>query len=242
MGVLELVLLVIGGILFTVSFIIPVKGERLTEKTKEILKSEIRKLVAGETNSAKARIADIVEETASGSIEKAQRTMERISNEKIMAVNEYSDTVLEEINKNHKEVVFLYDMLNDKHQDLKNVVSETARITKRMEQTARDARLAVREAQQAAAGESEQRGQAFDADESPAETLYFMETGQTVGDGNASAAEEQIPADDFQGGKNNNERILELHEAGKTNVEIARELKLGVGEVKLVIDLFKETV
>lgn len=32
--------------------------------------------------------------------------MERLTNEKIMAVNEYSDTVLEEINKNHKEAVF----------------------------------------------------------------------------------------------------------------------------------------
>ena len=48
--------------------------------------------------------------------------LERVTNEKIMAVNEYSDTVLEEINKNHKEVLFLYDMLNDKHDNLKNTV------------------------------------------------------------------------------------------------------------------------
>lgn len=242
MGVLELVLLAVGGMLFTVSFLIPVKGERLTEKTREILKSEIRKLVAGETNAAKARIADIVEETASGSIEKAQRTMERISNEKIMAVNEYSDTVLEEINKNHKEVVFLYDMLNDKHQDLKNVVSETARITKRMEQTTRDARQAVREVQQAAAGEGAQMGQAPDTDSGNGETLYFTEYGQITAGSNEAGAAERPAADDYPSSKNNNERILELHEAGKSNVEIARELKLGVGEVKLVLDLFRETV
>ena len=39
--------------------------------------------------------------------------------------------------------------------------------------------------------------------------------------------------------QNNNERILELHNAGKSNMAIAKELGLGIGEVKLVIDLFE---
>ena len=38
---------------------------------------------------------------------------------------------------------------------------------------------------------------------------------------------------------NHNERILALHQQGLSNVEIARELGLGLGEVKLVIGLFK---
>jgi len=40
-------------------------------------------------------------------------------------------------------------------------------------------------------------------------------------------------------GRNSNERILELHKAGKSNMAIAKELGLGLGEVKLVIDLFE---
>lgn len=40
-------------------------------------------------------------------------------------------------------------------------------------------------------------------------------------------------------GHNSNERILELHKAGKSNMAIAKELGLGLGEVKLVIDLFE---
>ena len=40
-------------------------------------------------------------------------------------------------------------------------------------------------------------------------------------------------------GRNNNERILELFQQGRSTVAIARELGLGVGEVKLVIDLFR---
>ena len=38
---------------------------------------------------------------------------------------------------------------------------------------------------------------------------------------------------------NSNDQILELHKAGKSNMAIARELGLGIGEVKLVIDLFE---
>ena len=43
---------------------------------------------------------------------------------------------------------------------------------------------------------------------------------------------------DNDGRKNSNEMIRKLHSEGKSNMQIARELGLGVGEVKLVIDLF----
>ena len=42
--------------------------------------------------------------------------------------------------------------------------------------------------------------------------------------------------------ENNNDRILRLHKEGYSNVDIAKELGLGVGEVKLVINLFKGAV
>ena len=57
--------------------------------------------------------------------------------------------------------------------------------------------------------------------------------------------EESAPVVDIQfangpdNGRNSNERILELHKAGKSNMAIAKELGLGLGEVKLVIDLFE---
>ena len=46
--------------------------------------------------------------------------------------------------------------------------------------------------------------------------------------------------EDFK--ENNNDRILRLHKEGVSNVDIAKELGLGVGEVKLVINLFKGAV
>ena len=39
---------------------------------------------------------------------------------------------------------------------------------------------------------------------------------------------------------NHNAAILELHRQGASEIEIAKELGLGVGEVKLVLGLFRE--
>ena len=57
-----------------------------------------------------------------------------------------------------------------------------------------------------------------------------------------SVTKDQGPSLNFvadDNAENNNEKILKLHKAGKSNVAIAKELNLGVGEVQLVIDLFK---
>ena len=51
---------------------------------------------------------------------------------------------------------------------------------------------------------------------------------------------EQPAAGDLN--ENNNDRILRLHKEGYSNVDIAKELGLGVGDVKLVINLFKGAV
>lgn len=50
--------------------------------------------------------------------------MSQMSTEKIMGMSEYSDQVLEKIEKNHEEVVFLYDMMNEKQEELKRLVHD----------------------------------------------------------------------------------------------------------------------
>jgi len=50
--------------------------------------------------------------------------MNQLSNEKIMGISEYSDQVLDKIQKNHEEVIFLYDMMNGKQEELKSLVHE----------------------------------------------------------------------------------------------------------------------
>ena len=137
------ILLALGIIVFVVSFVIPVKTQ--DEKAAEFSEDMIRDMVGKEVESAKGQITDIVDETINYAMEKTERSMDRITNEKMLAVNEYSDTVLQEINKNHQEVVFLYDMLNDKHENLKNTVSEVEKTASEVKQAVKDAELTAME-------------------------------------------------------------------------------------------------
>ncbi|MBE5851644.1 MAG: hypothetical protein E7299_01615 [Lachnospiraceae bacterium] len=299
MGMLEIILLVSGAIVFILSFVIPVKKEQLNEETKTLAQEEIRELVSREVEQVKSKMDEMSEEACQERIEKAQRSMERISNEKIMAVNEYSDTVLSEIQKNHQEVVFLYDMLNDKQSSLKDTIHEADKNIKDLLQQVKDSEITVRENLEnvetatatvvAAVSElpavtvmeetpvvvssviMDEKNTEEVLEEKPSFVPFKPEkvtvTPKKVRksapkkvkiaeDAEQKPAEEKSTLDmlleskdasDVQlqfstqrdNGINSNERILELHKAGKSNMAIAKELGLGIGEVKLVIDLYK---
>lgn len=257
MSVTELILLIFGGVVFTVSFFLPSGKKEDTDDAGQITEEQIKDIIARELAEAKTQISDIVDETINYSMEKTERSMERLSNEKIMAVNEYSNSVLEQINKNHNEAVFLYDMLTDKHENLKNTVSEAMKTASEVKQTVKDAEITAKEAREQVlevqqkvneaaeakefipiipekielSGESEKAGK----NQEKAQIKIITET-RAESTGNTETGNTEPGKTDS---RNNNERILELHEAGKSNMAIARELGLGIGEVKLVIDLFE---
>lgn len=267
---MEIVLLIAGGIIFILSFLIPSKEEKSQVQAVPMAQEEIKELVGHEMDAVKEHVDDVVDEAVSYAMEKTERSLERLSNEKIMAINEYSDTVLGEIHRNHEEAMFLYDMLNSKHVNLKNTVSEVNRTVKEAEETVNHfQRLApetVNNLQQMAP-EPENHFQRL-----APETVNNLqrlapeivnnllrqapETVETPKPAFIRAAEEQMarvvpeisPSTEREDAdkswesrgdlSNSNERILELYSQGKDMVQIARELGLGVGEVKLVIDLF----
>ncbi|MCD7726645.1 MAG: DUF6115 domain-containing protein [Clostridiales bacterium] len=148
MSATEIVLIIIGVAIFLLGYLMPARKKDLDEEVQLISEDEVRKMVAGEIENVRDRISDLVDETVHYAIEKAERAMERVTNEKIMAVNEYSDTVLEEIHKNHKEVVFLYDMLNDKHDNLMSTINEATQAADGIRQTVKDAEITANEAAQ----------------------------------------------------------------------------------------------
>ena len=124
MGILEIILIIIGIIVFAASFLIP---EKYAVKDEGNLKEQERKIklfLQRELQNIRKGIEEKVDESMVSSSEKTERYMERITNEKIMAIQEYSDTVLEQIHKNHEEAVFLYDMLNSKHDQIKYTAGE----------------------------------------------------------------------------------------------------------------------
>lgn len=215
----EIILLVAGAVVFVLSFLLPAKKEENSQETKELAKEEIKALVSQELESVRGHVDDVVEEAVGYAMEKTERSLERLSNEKIMAVNEYSDTVLKEIHKNHEEVMFLYDMLNDKHTNLKNTVTEVNKTVKEAEATVNTFQMLNPEPAAVVAKEP----------------VKEEEPGNKLKDG----MDISFMPEPEEEGLNSNERILELYRQGKSKVAIAKELGLGVGEVKLVIDLYK---
>lgn len=219
MDILEVILLIVGIVIFIGSFLLPAGRSDAGRIDTDAAKQEIHGLIEEEMKTVRAQVQDKVEETSEDVVEKAERSLERLTNEKIMAVNEYSDTVLQEIHKNHEEAMFLYDMLNSKHANIKDTVSKVDKAVK----AAEDKVKAI--------------------DDTP--TVKTEETEKVIPADKPAKTEEAVsPEIGFMGetaeeGQNNNEKILEMHRQGKSTVAIARELGLGVGEVKLVIDLYK---
>lgn len=292
---MEIALLVIGVIIFVLSFFLPDTGVKKTDKQIEEEQEEIRKMMQQEFDSMKFKVNEAANETVDIAVDKAERSLEKTSNEKIMAVGEYGQTVIEEINKNHQEVMFLFDMIKDKHTDLTNTVRKADAAFKEMETlsaTAQSASEGLRRELNVISvtkkGLSEEQRAVFD-DPSPADAKVAPAQSAKVSEANsrpsvaAQSYAQQVEAAAILNAKpskedpktamdiisgttykkaadngtmtpiiqqpsapkkdggalNNNQKILELHRQGMATVDIAKELKLGVGEVKLVLDLFQ---
>lgn len=142
MNWMEVMLLIFGAGALVTSFIIPKKSGK-EDVAQQVDEELIRSIIEKEMADAKDRVAEVVDETLDYAVEKTERSCERISNEKIMAISEYSETVLADINKSHQEVMFLYDMLNDKHNNLKETVKHVDKTAKEAEEAANAAAIAL---------------------------------------------------------------------------------------------------
>lgn len=232
MSPIEIALIIIGIIVIIVSCIIvdrspklqnqmigkplSVVDDKLTDEDKKHLMSKMKEL-----------LAEVREET----ILKTDDTLSKLSNEKIMAVNEFSDQIIEKIKRNHEEVVFLYNMLNDKEKDLKATVREIDSSKKKV-QDILESKL------------ENEKLQAVKNTKPQAATKVLSQTQNKQADKPIKAVARQIEAasevSTVSGpNSNNNSQILALYSQGRSVVEISKLLGLGQGEVRLVIDLFK---
>lgn len=142
MNWIEVALLLFGAGALAASFIMPAKSGN-EDAFRQVDEELVRSMVEKELGDAKDRVSEVVDETLGYAVEKTERSCERISNEKIMAISEYSETVLSDINKSHQEVMFLYDMLNDKHNNLKETVKHVDKTAKEAEEAANAAAIAL---------------------------------------------------------------------------------------------------
>lgn len=252
---MEIALLILGIIVFVASFIVPETMYTPDEETVKLSEDKINEMVDGKIRDAKDQIQDTIDETITYAMEKAERSLERVSNEKITAVSEFSETVLSDINKNHQEVMFMYDMLHDKQKNLRETVIQADKTNAMAKETKTELELVTKQLQEETKAE-EMMEQTVDEDlDNQFETINLAKevvepqapkkTRKTSKSASPKAGKIIEPVsmpvigDAEKESINNNDRILELHKKGKSNIAIAKELGLGVGEVNLVIDLFE---
>ena len=213
MTAIEVVLILIGIAAIAVSYFISEKAseERLREAARQLVLGEDSKTAL--ENQTRETVRNILEDMTEDIAGRAERELEKLSNKKIMSVHDYSDTVLEEINKSHNEVMFLYSMLDGKDKELKDTVREVQNMVKTVKRLKEETEVSEETLTDKAR---------FVSEEIQPEELQML----------LDSESEDVT--------NNNERILKLYREGRTVLEIAKELGLGTGEVKLVIDLFRE--
>lgn len=229
----EIVLIIIGVAFIGASFYVTEKlSQQDLEHISMMSEKELKKISEKQIKEMRDKVEKSLEQILDESLEVTQRGLEKETNKKIMAVSEYSETVLESINKSHSEITFLYSMLNDKQAETAQLVGDLQKITKQiremdLENTIAKAKDAVTEIVNIEKG--------FEPISMP--VIESVEPSRVV--------LEPIPMKEMQSIAeevpvlSKNEQILLLYKEGKDEVEIAKTLDCGLGEVRLVLGLYK---
>lgn len=324
MTTLEITLILVGIVFLIGSFMVKDKlSKNDLDKIADMSAEELKVITEKEIKNAESAIDGMLDEHIASKTDETKRNLEKETNSKIMAINEYSDTVLDSINKSHNEIMFLYSMLNDKHEELTRLSGNIEKITAQAKKTFEPVeaskinnlsnktvlnakpvvnaapvsnRQAVTESrgiassdivtgtkntasvknqnvsaqnmmsQHAAAQNIVSQNTAVRNTAVPNTVVPNMAaqnavvqnvavsnmtaqnmTAQNMTASNTTMQSRNLSDTDVQSGRvydiseiNHNPQILRLYKSGKNIVEIAKELGLGKGEVKLVIDLYNE--
>lgn len=238
MTAIEICLIVAGLILMVGSFFIAEKlSPNELDKIAELSQKEIAHIVDKEIEASHDKVQEQLETELEEILEKLDRESDKETNEKIMAISEYSDTVIESINKTHNEIMFLYSMLGDKHKeviDFSNELQERVEKLQKMvtEELTAEAMRKVQEEHTESKSLMESLTQTNEEMLEEVQAIHTEDESEEVVTIEEETAEEEH--------KTANEKILELHQQGMAEVDIAKELDIGLGVVRLVVDFYNK--
>lgn len=122
MAILEAIMVIIGlGAVF-LSF--KATDGNSTDTSTSNASGEELKNVTDKAKEALDKFDGDIEAKAEEVLNNTDNKLGIILNEKIMGLSEYSDQILDKMEKNHSETVFLYDMLNEKEKEIKELVHD----------------------------------------------------------------------------------------------------------------------
>ena len=225
---IEISLLIIGCIFMLGSFFV---SEKLStaeiDRIAELSDAELKRIIEKGMEKAGSQIDLTVDDKVEEASEKVEIAMEIESNLKIMAIKEYSDTIFEDMKKTHEEIMFLYSMLNDKHTELTSLTGNLQRLA-----------ADIRSLQEGIQSNNAQKVKKTEQNK-PAVTEKGIAEDTSQNAENKVTESDAFELEEISTLENHNERILELYREGLSKIEIAKQLNLGVGEVSLVIGLYK---
>ncbi|MBO5618270.1 MAG: hypothetical protein J5901_07980 [Pseudobutyrivibrio sp.] len=211
-------------------------SEKLSSKDRENLqkltKDQIQEIIKDKMADAKVELEDKLSATIDEAMEEIDRKTDKETNNKIMEISQYSDTVLESVDKSHKEVTFMYSMLNEKQQDTVDMTKKLSELEDTL--VALDSSIAkkldiLRDKEIELEEMKKEQKEFVPLTESSNKPVSFTE-----------ALAEKFADDTPNIKQNGNMEILTLHDEGLSEVEIAKKLGRGLGEVKFVLGLYQE--
>lgn len=258
MAVLEVVMLIIGlGAVF-LSFR---ASDNSTNPVKEEADREELKSVSQEIKEALEKFDKDLHEKAEEVINSTDDKLSTVLNEKIMGFSEYSQQIFGKMENNHSETVFLYDMLNEKEKDIKELVHDVdvAKASIRDEiasqyqelkkntpvtQETLDTKETVNgipdellyannDSHAAMYDEEIAKIEEQEQQERHEKSLEKLYGNMGINGVDAAAIEAKIEYVDHS------DEIIRLYNKGHSVLEISKMLEIGQGEVKLVIDMYQ---
>lgn len=311
------VMIIIGIIFIFVSYFISEKiASESQSKNEDLLTvDENYKFSDRELQIIKTKIEDVIARQAKDILYETNDSLASMANEKTMALGDYAVSVCDEIEKNHKEVMFLYSMLDDKQKELMETVKKvdemkadinellkqyealpdlsktTAFIDKAADDKKEEPKKedveekrdypknsaldqlsalkqsykeAVKENDTVSVSDTKKEDSEVKEKEEPTaseseKTEHSESSAAQVEKTDTDTMEEVLVEDDdpfaeidhtdidfddvmdeeFEEQDNSNDIILEMYRNGNSILDIAKQLGLGVGEVRLVIDLYQ---
>lgn len=242
MSPIEIIFVLLGaGILIASCFV----GRK--DQQTETAGSVPEEILEAQKKEIKNYAEQILTEKSEECIVKTDDYLSKISNEKIMSVNDFSTQILEKIDANHKEVVFLYDMLNQKEDEIKQTVQkldvekqelqeaaeQIIRLTKQMKQAA-----GKTENQKTVTAEKVKKTESKKATGKPVERKPEQPVKNPEVPVTKPASDGQLEFTEMMQADQQKEEVLKLHKQGKSILDISKMLGMGQGEVKLIIGLY----
>lgn len=237
------IILIVLGIALLIGSCFFTKEEKSEPEYDELIKRLAkRELSEEETERLRQTVDRIVSEKTEEVILKTDDYLSQVANEKIMSVDEFSKQILERLDKNNSDVMFLYNMVTETKEELKTEITNAKKVQEALERsvekkTEEDRRPTVQNikketsVKQAVAAKAE-------AGKKPVAKKEGKEQKKQDDIAALLAATMTLEPEASMEGDMPKEKILELYKQGKSVREISRELGMGQGEVKLVIDLY----